>query len=98
NVSAEERRQFHAFASQWVRHLPGEPAEAAVCLYTNTPDSDFVLDWHPGAERVYICSACSGHGFKFAPAIGEAIAAVIAGDAAPFDLTPFRLSRFAGPA
>lgn len=97
-VSTEERRQFHAFASRWVRDLPGEPAEAAVCLYTNTPDSDFILDWHPDAERVYVCSACSGHGFKFAPAIGEAIAAVLVGDAAPFDLTPFRLSRFTGGA
>jgi sarcosine oxidase len=97
-VSAEERRRFHAFASPWVRDLPGEPVDAAVCLYTNTPDSDFILDWHPHAEQVYICSACSGHGFKFAPAIGEAIGAVLAGDAAPFDLTPFRLSRFAGRA
>ena len=42
---------FHAFASRWVRDLPAGPADASVCLYTNTPDSDFLLDWHPGGTR-----------------------------------------------
>ena len=65
-----------------------------MCLYTNTPDGDFVLDWHPAAPRVFVCSACSGHGFKFAPAIGEAVAAQLAGEAPELDLSPFRIARF----
>jgi len=44
---------------------------------------------------VYLVSACSGHGFKFAPAIGELVADEIAGRTPFMDLTPFRLSRFA---
>ena len=94
-VSSAERAIFHAFASRWVRHLPAGPVEDAVCLYTNTPDGDFILDWHPAAAGVFVCSACSGHGFKFAPAIGEAVASVVATGTSPHDLEPFRLARLA---
>jgi sarcosine oxidase len=95
-VSADERDAFHAFASRWLRDLPAGPADASVCLYTNTPDGDFLLDWHPAAPGVFVCSACSGHGFKFAPAIGEAVASVIALGASSYDLAPFRLARLTG--
>ena len=93
HVAAAERDRFHRFARRWVRDLPAGPADAAVCLYTNTPDGDFVLDWHPEARSVFVCSACSGHGFKFAPAIGEAVAAAVAGETPACDLRPFRLAR-----
>ena len=92
-VSRVERETFHAFASRWVRDLPAAPEQAAVCLYTNTPDSDFVLDWHPDAPGVFVCSACSGHGFKFAPAIGDAVASLVATGTASEDLSPFGLAR-----
>ena len=55
DVSRVERETFHAFASRWVRGLPAGPSDSAVCLYTNTPDSDFVLDWHPGGPgRIHL--------------------------------------------
>ncbi len=50
-----------------------EPAAAETCMYTTTPDERFVLERR---GRVVIGSACSGHGFKFAPAIGERLAAI----------------------
>ena len=49
-----------------------EPAEAVTCLYTNTADESFVLERR---GRIVVGSACSGHGFKFAPAIGRTLAA-----------------------
>ncbi len=96
-VAEDERRQFHAFASEWISGLPEAPASAAVCLYTNTPDGDFVLDWHPDVPGIYLCSACSGHGFKFAPVIGEIVASAVSGRETDFDLTPFSVGRFRGP-
>lgn len=96
DVVEDERARFHGFASQWVQQLPGQPAASAVCLYTNTPDGDFLLDRHPEAPGVYICSPCSGHGFKFAPAIGEAIVSELAGMPPSLDLSPFRLARLLG--
>jgi sarcosine oxidase len=69
--------------------------ERDTCLFTNTPDHDFIIDFHPDHPEVLISSACSGHGFKFASAIGEVQAELVSGDEPAFDLTPFRLDRFA---
>lgn len=52
------------------------PHHAETCLYTNTADEDFVLERR---GPVVVGSACSGHGFKFAPAIGERLARLAAG-------------------
>jgi sarcosine oxidase len=92
-VSPAEPEQFLEFAAPFVPGLSA-PWESAVCFYTNTPDEHFILDRHPRHDRVYLVSACSGHGFKFAPAIGELVADEIAGRRPFADLRPFRLSRF----
>jgi sarcosine oxidase len=68
--------------------------EASVCMYTNTPDMDFILDRHPEHTNVIIASPCSGHGFKFASAIGKILADMAADRTTGFDLTPFRIDRF----
>jgi sarcosine oxidase len=80
------------------RFLPGAAGpllDTAVCLYTNTPDAHFVLDRHPASPRVVVASPCSGHGFKFAGAIGEAITALVLDETYPLDLSPFSIARFA---
>ena len=58
--------------------LDPEPIAIETCIYTNTADESFVLERH---GRIVVASACSGHGFKFAPSFGRTIAA-LAGDAA----------------
>ena len=50
------------------------------CLYTSTPTEDFVID---RVGPVVICSPCSGHGFKFAPVVGELVADLADGSPAP---------------
>lgn len=50
---------------------------ADTCLYTATADEHFVLDTLPGEPRVVVVSACSGHGFKFGPTIGELAASLV---------------------
>ena len=71
----------------------GPLRDSAVCLYTNTPDGDFVIDRLPGEPRILVASPCSGHGFKFAPTIGELLADLVEEREPAFDLTPFRLAR-----
>ena len=70
--------------------------ESDVCLFTNTPDHDFIIDFHPRHAQVLISSPCSGHGFKFASAIGELQAELLIDGTSRFDLTPFRIRRFLG--
>ena len=53
----------------------GGPLRAAkTCLYTMTPDNHFIIDRHPAIPGLVYGCCCSGHGFKFAPVIGEALA------------------------
>ncbi len=68
--------------------------ETAVCLFTNTPDHDFIIDFHPRHPQVLISSPCSGHGFKFASALGELQAELVTTGKSRFDLSPFRLDRW----
>lgn len=70
---------------------PG-PLRTVSCLYTNTRGSRFVIDRHPEHEAVVIVSACSGHGFKHSPAIGEAVAQWLTDGASTIDLGAFSLA------
>ena len=67
--------------------------KSAVCLYAMTPDTDFIVDRHPALPQVAIGAGFSGHGFKFAPAIGELLADLVA-DPVAESIPRLRLSRF----
>jgi len=63
----------------WMPNAASKLLAAKVCMYSLTPDTHFVVDRHPEHERLILCGGFSGHGFKFAPVIGE-IAADLAVD------------------
>ena len=79
----------------YVRHrlpaLSGRCVKSAVCLYTVTPDSRFVIDRLPSTPNVIVASPCSGHGFKHSAAIGEALAQLATRGHGTLDLSPFAL-------
>jgi len=72
----------------------GAIRESGVCIFTNTPDHDFIVDFHPEYPQVLVSSACSGHGFKFASALGELQADLLMTDRARYDLSAFRIDRW----
>jgi len=78
--------------------LPGAATgafrDAKVCPFTDTPDTHFLIDFHPSLPNVLISSPCSGHGFKFASVMGELQADLLIDGRSRFDLSPFRLARF----
>jgi sarcosine oxidase len=79
-----------------VRYLPGvvaDPVRSAVCCYTNTPDGHFLVDRDPDHAAVTLVSACSGHGFKFAAALGPLIARFAVDGNVHGMLAPFALAR-----
>src|SRR5262249_46432954 len=73
-LRAADEARIRSFTRAHMPVADGPLLDAAVCLYTNTPDGDFILDTHPAAPGVAYASACSGHGFKFSPVIGDALA------------------------
>ena len=58
---------------QWMPGAVGDLRDARPCLYSLTPDEHFVIDRHPGYENLILCGGFSGHGFKFAPVVGEIV-------------------------
>ena len=78
-------------------HLPdanGHRVKATTCLYTVTPDGDFIVDSLPGYPHVVVASPCSGHGFKFAPVIGEILADLVTRCEPKHEISRFSLKRF----
>ena len=78
-------------------HIPaanGPLVPAKTCLYTVTPDHDFLIDRLPGAPNIIVASPCSGHGFKFAPVIGEILADLATEGGTGHDISRFRFGRF----
>lgn len=72
----------------------GPLQRSTTCLYPMSADGHFIIDAVPGMDRVFVAAGLSGHGFKFAPVIGEAVANLALGRPQSIDLEPFSLSRF----
>jgi sarcosine oxidase len=84
-------------AATYLRGVSGHARRTLTCMYTNTPDHDFVLDFAPDNRRVVVISACSGHGFKFAPVIGDIAADLVCDGGTKRDISRFAAARFAPP-
>ena len=94
-VSDSEKRAMYDYIAPYFPGFSDTCVKAVVCLYTVTPDAEFVIDTHPGMPRVIIASPCSGHGFKHSAAIGEALAEIVIDGKSRLDLSPFKFNRFA---
>lgn len=69
----------------------------ATCLYTVTPDAKFIIDFADASQNILFASACSGHGFKHSPAVGEALAQRALGLPSKINLSSFVLERLRQP-
>jgi sarcosine oxidase len=94
-VSASDVAMIRSYLAAHLPAANGPLVAATTCLYTMTPDGDFIIDRLPADGRVIVASPCSGHGFKFAPVIGEIIADLATTGATARDISRFSLSRFA---
>ena len=86
-VDPGSRERIVQFVEQRMPGLVPVPVDEVTCLYTTTPNEEFVID---RVGPIVVASPCSGHGFKFAPLVGRMIADVVDGDAGP---ERFRLRR-----
>lgn len=79
---------------QWMPGAAKTLREATPCMYTLTPDEHFVIDHHPEHANLVLCGGFSGHGFKFAPVVGEVGADLALDGGSPHDIEFLSLRRF----
>lgn len=91
---AESAAMYEAHLAGRVQGLRPHAVRAVTCLYTVTPDSNFLVDRHPESARILVVSPCSGHGFKHSAAIGEVAAQCTVDGSSEIDISAFGLSRF----
>jgi sarcosine oxidase len=95
-VSAEDEHLIRAAVAEHLPAANGPLLAAQTCLYTMMPDGDFLIDRLPGWPPVIVASPCSGHGFKFAPVIGEILADMAIDGTTEHDISRFQFARGAG--
>lgn len=95
DVDPEEIAMLRALMDRYMPGASGDVLWTLTCMYTNTPDRHFVLDTHPRHPNVVYGCGFSGHGFKFASAIGEVLADLAVDGKARYDIRFLSASRFA---
>jgi sarcosine oxidase len=90
---SQSHRMYQQCVAPYLPWLGAEPLRTVSCLYTSTRGNRFIIDRHPEHDSVLIVSACSGHGFKHSPAIGEAVAQWLTGRPPAIDLGAFSFSN-----
>ncbi len=93
-IRASDTEPVKELAARFIPAVTGPIVESVVCLYANTPDHDFAIGVPRAQPGVVVVSACSGHGFKFASAIGEAAAQLALELPVEVDLSHFTVDRF----
>lgn len=94
DAGAADAARTRRFLKKYVPQAVGELLAMKTCMYTMTPDEDFVIDRLPGEPRIVVASPCSGHGFKFASVIGEVVADLATRGETGHDIGRFRIDRF----
>jgi monomeric sarcosine oxidase len=93
-VHDRDREPLVAYARERLPDLSSRVVFEKVCLYTNTPDEDFVVDTISGIEASTFVAGLSGHGFKLSILLGRIAAWRATGARVPIDVSRFAAARF----
>jgi sarcosine oxidase len=91
---AEDEAQMRSSIREFLPSLDGALVHATTCMYTTTPDMNFVIGVHPELPQVSFAAGFSGHGFKFCSLVGEVMADLAINGETVHDLSLFDLNRF----
>jgi sarcosine oxidase len=96
NVGDDEVAKIHECLGRYAPGLAGRHVESSACMYTNTPDSHFVISTHPEHPNVCVAAGFSGHGYKFCSVVGEIIADLATEGETKHPIGLFDPARFGG--
>lgn len=90
----EDEGDIRRFLENYMPKAAGKLLDGKVCMFSNTPDSDFIVDIHPQHRNVVLAGGFSGHGFKFASAIGSILSDLVLEGKTSLDISYLSLNRF----
>lgn len=90
---AGDKEDLHKFLTTYMPKV-GDLKFGKTCMYSMTPDGDFIIDVHPEYKNIAFAGGFSGHGFKFASAVGECLKDLVTTGTSKVDLQVFSMSRF----
>lgn len=90
----QDEQVLREFTERYFPGAAGPTMKLETCLFTNTPDEEFVLDHHPEYSQVIVGAGFSGHGFKMSSAIGEMLADLAIDGETHHPRELFRIDRF----
>jgi sarcosine oxidase len=92
-ISKQDEQVLREFVEKYMPDAAGPTQSLKVCMFTNTPDEHFILDFHPKYPQVILGSPCSGHGFKFSSVVGEILADLAIDGQTRHNIDLLRLNR-----
>jgi len=92
-----DEADFRGALSRYLPEADGPLAQIGICLYTSTPDRHFIIDHHPHDPNTTVACGFSGHGFKFAPVVGEILADLALDGQTDYPIEFLSLQRFIRP-
>jgi sarcosine oxidase len=93
DLSPADEEDVRGFVAGYLPAANGPCRAASVCMYTLSPDRHFLIDRHPEAAEVVLAAGFSGHGFKFAPVVGEVLADLVETGRTDWPIDLFRVAR-----
>ncbi|GAB5413463.1 MAG: N-methyl-L-tryptophan oxidase [Congregibacter sp.] len=93
NLCPKDDARIANFVADYLPGVIGPRVDHATCFYTRTPDEHFIVDRYPGSSAVAFAAGLSGHGFKFAPALGEVLVDLATGVESVCDIDFLSLER-----
>ena len=96
SVRDEDERRVRAALSPFLPGAAGALRSGKACMYALTPDAHFAIGSDPRDANVVVAGGFSGHGFKFAPVVGEIVAELVLDGRTAFDIEFLGLHRLLG--
>lgn len=90
----DDEGDIRNFLEKYMPEAAGKLLDGKVCMFANTPDSNFIVDLHPEYSHVAFAGGFSGHGFKFASVIGSILTDLVVEGKTKRDISFLRMERF----
>ncbi len=93
-LTDEETANMNFLVENYLPELNAQPVVHKYCMYTVSPDHHFIIDQHPEIDGIIIACGFSGHGYKFAPVIGEILSSLALTGTSGHEIDFLSLKRF----